>query len=130
MDAPVELHDAIAFRCDGGAVGVLSGGSSHLGANGNKHALEVRAIGSKGQLQVDLEREIVTVFTDGREHRLDVGPEDGVIHCKGPIDALLSAARGDQSANQSPGELGARTVEALEMAYRSARTAQPAHRSA
>ena len=55
MDAPVELHDAIAFRCDGGAVGVLSGGSSHLGANGNKHALEVRAIGSKGQLQVDLE---------------------------------------------------------------------------
>ena len=129
LDAPVELHDAIAFRCDGGAVGVLSGGSSHLGANGNKHALEVRAIGSKGQLQLDLEREIVSVFSDGREHRLDVGSGDGLIHCKGPIDALLSAARGDLSANESPGELGARTVEALDLAYRSARSGRPEDRS-
>lgn len=130
MDAPVEMHDAIAFRCDGGVVGVLSGGSSHLGANANKHALEVRAIGSEGQLQVDLERELVYIFKDGREHRADVSDGDGVIHCKGPIDALLSAARGDYSANESPGELGARTVEALDMAYRSARSGMPESRRA
>lgn len=128
LDAPVELHDAIAFRCDGGAVGVLSGGSSHLGANGNKHALEVRAIGSSGQLQIDLEREIVSVFANGSEHRLDVSAGDGLIHCKGPIDALLSAARGDFSTNESPGDLGARTVEALDMVYRSARLGGPADR--
>ena len=43
LDAPVELHDAISLRLAGGGVGVLSGGSAHLGAGGNKHVLEVRA---------------------------------------------------------------------------------------
>lgn len=93
LAAPVELHDAIAFRCDGGAIGVLSGGSAHLDADANKHALEVRAIGSAGQLQVDLQREIVSVFRDGRQTFAQVRDGDGAIHCRGPIDALLAAAR-------------------------------------
>ena len=38
----------------------------------------------------------------------------------GPIEAIISAARGEAFINQSPGELGARTVEALEVAYKSA----------
>ena len=122
LDAPVELHDAITYRYDGGAVGVLSGGSAHLGADANKHALEVRAIGSRGQLQVDLQREIVSLFHDGEQQFLDVVDGDGAIHCQGPIDALVSAVRGEGVPNESPGELGARTVEALDIAYRSART--------
>ena len=32
----------------------------------------------------------------------------------------MSAGRGEAFVNQSPGELGARTVEALDIAYRSA----------
>jgi hypothetical protein len=32
----------------------------------------------------------------------------------------MSAGRGEAYINQSPGELGARTVEALDIAYRSA----------
>lgn len=127
-EAPVELHDAITYRYDGGAVGVLSGGSSHLGADANKHALEVRAIGSQGQLQVDLQREIVSIFHDGQQQFLDLSDGDGAIHCQGPIDALVSAARGDGDGDASPGELGARTVEALDVAYRSARTGRVEHR--
>ncbi len=122
LDASVELHDAITYRYDGGAVGVMSGGSAHLGADANKHALEVRAIGSRGQLQVDLQREIVSIFRDGEQQFLDVADGDGAIHCQGPIDALVAAVRGDGMPNESPGELGARTVEALDIAYRSART--------
>ncbi len=124
LDAPVELHDAMAFRCSGGAIGVLSGGSAHLAADANKHALEVRAIGSAGQLQVDLQREIVSIFRDGTQTFAEVGGGDGAIHCQGPIDALVAAARGSAD-NCSPGELGARTVEALDIAYRSARTGVP-----
>lgn len=130
LDAPVELHDAITYRYDGGAIGVLSGGSSHLGAAANKHALEVRAIGSRGQLLIDLQREAVTLFADGEERILDVAAGDGTIHCRGPIDALLAAHRGDRACNASPGELGARTVEALDIAYRSAASGSLERRTA
>jgi len=123
LDAPVELHDAIAMRFENGAVGTVSGGSCHLGAGGNKHQLEVRAIGSEGQLHVDVEREIVWLYrTDGTDIRLDLAAEDGRYDCAGPIDQLVAAGLGRPVANHSPGELGARTVEALDLAYRSSRS--------
>lgn len=128
LAAPVELHDAIVYRYENGAIGVLSGGSSHLEADANKHALEVRAIGSAGQLQIDLQREIVSLFRDGRQEFVDVVDGDGAIHCQGPIDALVAAVRGETSGNSSPGELGARTVEALDVAYRSAASGRPESR--
>jgi predicted dehydrogenase len=123
LDAPVELHDAIALRFDGGAIGGLSGGSCHLGSGGNKHQLEVRAIGSEGQLHVDVEREIAWLYRpDGADIRLPVEPGGGLYDCAGPIDALVDAGLGRRIANRSPGELGARTVEALALAYASARS--------
>lgn len=123
LDAPVELHDAISLRYEGGAVGVLSGGSCHLGSGGNKHQLEVRAIGSEGQIHVDVEREIAWLYRpDGTDIRLDIPPNGGLYDCIGPIDALIDAGLGKEVANQSPAELGARTVEALDLAYRSARS--------
>ena len=70
LDAPVELHDAISIRYRGGAIGTLGGGSCFVGANDNKHQLVVRAIGSEGQLLVDLEREDVWLWRpDGTELR-------------------------------------------------------------
>lgn len=33
MDAPVEMHDAVAYRFDSGAIGTMSGGSSHVNAH-------------------------------------------------------------------------------------------------
>jgi predicted dehydrogenase len=123
LDAPVELHDAIALRCDNGAIGVLSGGSCHLGSGGNKQQLEVRAIGSEGQIQVDLERELVWLYRpDGVDVRLPIEPDGGRYDCVGPIEALVDAGVGRPVENHSPGELGARTVEALALAYRSARS--------
>jgi len=130
MGAPVEMFDAIAMRFDGDAVGAVSGGSCHMGSGGNKHQLEVRAIGSEGQLHVDVEREIVWLYRpDGREVRLEVGsglePNAGLYDCAGPIDALVDAGAGRPVRNMSPGELGARTVEALDLAYRSAASGRP-----
>lgn len=122
MDAPVELHDAMTMRFDNGAIGVLSGGSSHLGASRYSHALEIRAIGSEGQIMVDTEREAAWHYRDGRERAAELPAGSGRQDCVGPIDAIVAAGRGEPFENASPGELGARTVEVLDIAYRSARS--------
>ena len=120
LNAPVEMHDAITYRFEGGAIGTMSGGSAHVNAHKKIHAVEVRAIGERGQILVDLERAAVWLHSDNKEHRLELDDNAGLYHCRGPIDAVVSAARGEEFVNYSPGELGARTVEALEIAYRSA----------
>lgn len=120
MNAPVEMHDAIAYRFEGGAIGTLSGGSAHVSAHKKMHAVEMRAIGDRGQILVDLERAAVWHHVDGKETRLDLLDNAGLYDCVGPIDAILHAGRGEEFTNESPGELGARTVEALDVAYRSA----------
>jgi hypothetical protein len=125
----VELHNAITYSYDGGAIGVVSGGSAHTGAWGNKHSLEVRGIASDGQFLIDVEREAFWLHVDGQDLALDLVPGEGLYDCVGPIDAVLSAARGEAFVNQSPAELGARTVEALDIAYRSAASGQVAYRA-
>jgi predicted dehydrogenase len=129
LDAPVELHNAIAYTYDGGAIGVVSGGSAHTGAWNNKHSLEIRGIGSRGQFLIDVEREAFWLHADGTDRELDVVPGEGLYDCVGPIDAVLAAARGEEFVNQSPAELGARTVEALDIAYRSADAGELARRA-
>jgi predicted dehydrogenase len=123
LGAPVELHDAIVLRYENGAIGTLSGGACHVGAGGNKHQLEVRAIGSEGQFQIDVEREIVWRFRDiNNDIKLALEPDAGRYDCIGPIDTLVDLALGREVDNCSPLELGARTVEILDAAYRSARS--------
>lgn len=128
LNAPVELHDAIVYGFENGAIGVLSGGSGHLGFNDNRHAIQVRAIGSRGQFLVDLEREAVWLFRDGKELRLDIPAGEGAHDGAPPVDAILAAARGGDYINQAPAELGARVVEALDIAYRSAASGQAERR--
>jgi predicted dehydrogenase len=121
LAAPVELYDAIVVRYDNGAIGTLSGGSAHLEANKNKHQLEVRAIGSQGQFQIDLDRELVWRFrAPSADVRLAVDAGSGLYDCVGPIDTLVELGLGREVENCSQLELGARTVEILAAAYRSA----------
>ena len=44
------------------------------------------------------------------------------------IDALVAAGKDQKFTNFSPGELGARSVEALDIAYRSAASGKLEHR--
>jgi hypothetical protein len=123
LGAPVELHDAISLRFDHGGIGVVSGGSSHAGAWGDKHQLEVRAIGSEGQLIVDVHRELVWLYrASGEDHRLPVSDGDGSYDMTGPANALVDIAMGRAANGCAPGDLGARTVEALDASYRSGRS--------
>lgn len=129
LGAPVELHDAATMRFAGGGIGVLSGGSNHVGASGNKHELEVRAIGSDGQFHVDLHRDRVWVYRPGEvDIELDLPPGAGNYVPTAPANALVDVALGDESANAAPGRLGARTVDTLDLLYRSLRSGGLARR--
>lgn len=121
LDAPVEHHDAVVIRYDSGSIGTMSGGSCHPGAGGNRHQLEFRAIGSEGQLAIDLERDFLWLWrSDGVEKRPDLPGAAFLYNCDGPPNTLVDLALGREVENCSPGELGARTVEILDAAYRSA----------
>jgi predicted dehydrogenase len=121
LDAPVEHHDAVAIRYDNGSIGTMSGGSCHAGAGGNRHQLEFRAIGSEGQFAIDLERDFLWLWrADGVEVRPELEENAFLYDCDGPPNTLVDLALGKDVVNCSPGELGARTVEILDAAYRSA----------
>lgn len=123
LDAPVELHDAVVLRFDDGAVGTMYGGSNHTGAGANKHQLSVQAVGSEGQFRVDVEREDLWLYrNDGTDIHGDLPANAGAYECTGPVETILDLARGSDVVNYAPIELGARTVEALDLAYRSATT--------
>jgi predicted dehydrogenase len=125
MDARVELHDAVSLRFTNGAIGTMSGASSHLGGAGNRHAVEVRVVGSRGMFHLDLRQNLLWRYrgTDD-DVRVPLDEDAGLYDCKGPIDALVDAGLGRDPANNSPAELGARTVEILEASYRSAASGQ------
>ena len=123
LGAKVELHDAISVRYTNGAIGSLGGGSTHLGAGNNRHQLYVRAIGSHGQLMVDLERNILWRYRSPTDDvTIPLDHDAGLYDCRGPIDAVVHAGLGRPYSNNSPAGLGARTVEILDAAYRSAKS--------
>ena len=87
----------------------MSGGSCHLGAGGNRHQLEFRAIGSEGQLMIDLERDEFWLYrVDGNEVGPALEPNALLYDCDGPPNTLVDLALGRDVVNYSPGELGAR----------------------
>jgi predicted dehydrogenase len=123
LGARVELHDAVALRFTSGAIGTLSGASGHLGSAANRHAVELRAVGSKGQFHLDLRENLLWRYRGADDDtRVPLEATAGLYDCIGPIDALVDAGLGRSPANNSPAELGARTVEILHAAYRSAKS--------
>ena len=126
LESPVEHYDAVSMRFTNGAIGTMAGGSAHLGYDGNKHELAMRAIGSEGHFACDLQRELVWLYRAGGEDvRLPVEPGDALYDCDGPPNTLVDLALGRDVVNCAPGELGARTVEILDAAYRSAASGRP-----
>ncbi len=121
LDAPVEHHDACVIRFENGSIGTMSGASAHEGALDNRHQLEIRATGSEGELVVDLGRDSLWLWrNDGFEAKPEVEAGGFVYDCDGPPNTLVDLALGKDVENCSPAALGARTVEILDAAYRSA----------
>jgi predicted dehydrogenase len=125
-DAEVDLHDAIALRLRGGCTASLSGACHPLGANRNKHQMEVRLFGSEGQLILDLEREFLWLYKNEQtDVKRPVEEDAGFYTGTGPATALIDLTVGREGAvNNSPGELAARTTEIVHAAYQSWRSGQ------
>ena len=78
-------------------------------------------VGSRGMFHLDLRENLLWRYRGPDDDvRVPLDADAGLYDCQGPIDALVEAGMGRPFANNSPGELGARTVEILEAAYRSA----------
>jgi predicted dehydrogenase len=122
LGARVELHDAVTLRFTNGAIGSMGGASSHaIGLE--RQAVELRAVGDKGMFHLGLRDNTLWRYRlDSGETRAALDQDAGAYDCIGPIEAVVDAALGREAANNSPAELGARTVEILDAAYRSARS--------
>ena len=119
--APVELHDAVVLRLEGGAVGVVSGAAMPWGSFKNEHQLQVRITGSRGHLVMDLDRPYVRRSRGADDDvSADLSEADATYAFAPVVDRFVDLATGRTSENRSPGELGARVVEVLEAMYRSA----------
>jgi len=123
--APVEIYDAIVAKFDNGSIATISGAGTQP-SNKPKHEMDIRIYGSEGELSLDLFHEHLTVHReDGRNFTLDVKPGDGHYTCDGPLNRFIELIKGDALENLSPGEVGARAIELIEAAYRSAASGKP-----
>ncbi|MBA2701856.1 MAG: Gfo/Idh/MocA family oxidoreductase [Chloroflexi bacterium] len=119
--ASVELHDAIAVRFDGGAIGTIGGASTPPGTFGSQHQLTLRITGSRGVLGLDLGAERVRRSRGAADDTvLELTAEDVRWSFDRVVDRFVDLATGRTDENRSPGELGARVVEVLDATYRSA----------
>ena len=127
----VDMHDAISVRYHSGATGSISGASCPGMANAiddpdepwSRHQLQVRIFGSEGQLIADLERDFLWLYRqDGLDLKVDLPRHAGLYQCSGPPLTLVDLTLGRDVPNRSPADLGARTVEVVDAAVRSAQT--------
>lgn len=125
IGSPVELHDAIALRLDGGAVGVVSGAALPPGTFGDQHQLQARVTGDRGQVVVDLDRPLVRRSRDTDDVTVDLSADDIAWSFGRVVDRFVDLAQGRTAENRSPAELGARVVEVLDGMYRSVAMGAP-----
>jgi predicted dehydrogenase len=122
----VDLHDAIALQLDGGGTASISGACSPVGANENKHQLDIRVFGSDGQFILDLDRELCWLYKRSDvDIKLDLQEGDGAYDCSAPVNVLIDHVLGLPAENCSPGELAAQTTQILEAAYASRASGLP-----
>ena len=116
----VELHDAIAIRFEGGAIGSVGGASLPLGSFGNQHQLQIRITGRRGQVLLDMAMSRVARSMGGVDVEVELSDEDVRWSFDRVTDRMVDLVLGRTTDNPSPASLGARVVDILDGMYRSA----------
>jgi predicted dehydrogenase len=114
----VDLHNALTVLFENGAIATFSGAASHESVP--RVEWRVGIYGTGGQLLLDSNYDDVHFAADdGAIYRADLPPGSGIYEPTGPVRELIAVAKGANPSEESPGELGAQTVELVEAAYRS-----------
>jgi predicted dehydrogenase len=123
FELKVDLCDAITVRFEGGAVGTLASTGGIPVAQTAHQQLELRIYGSSGYALLDPMAGTCSIYySDGSVERFDEVPADRRYPLEAPARHLVDLVldKGDSPTNLSTGQIGARTVELLDAAYRSA----------
>jgi predicted dehydrogenase len=125
FDVPVDLVDALSVRFDNQALGVL-GSTGNIGV-GDPGQHDLRVYCSRGYLLMEMIEGTLTIRThDGRTETVGPLPDEERYPRFATGRNLADVILG-RDINRSPGEVGVRTVELLDAAYRSAtRAGEPA----
>jgi predicted dehydrogenase len=117
-DSNVDMYDAATVLFQGGALGTISGAATL--PEESKFQLDVRIFGSEGVLNLDIDRARLDVLRhDGNHIHVELPVDAGNYNCDGPPNRFVELIQGG-ATNQSPGEVGARSVELIDAMLRSA----------
>lgn len=117
-NAKVDLYNAATVTFTNGALGTISGASTL--PDGSKYQVDIRIFGDEGVLLLDVERERVELRRhDGQNEALTIPPNAGDYECDIPPNRFIELIQG-HGANDSPGEVAARSVELIDAMFRSA----------
>jgi predicted dehydrogenase len=115
--AKVDMYDAAAVTFDSGALGTVSGAAT---LPGGRFQVDVRIFGEDGVLNLDLNHDRLDLLRhDGKHIHVDIPAGAGAYDCDGPPNRFVELIQG-RGVNESPGEVGARSVELLDAMLRSA----------
>ena len=113
----VDMYDAATVTFENGAIGVISGAATL--PPDVKFQLDVRIFGSEGVLNLDIDRARLDLFRhDGKHRSIPVDIDAGEYDCDGPPNRFVEVIKGE-GANDSPGEVAARSVEMLSAMFES-----------
>jgi predicted dehydrogenase len=117
VNSSVDMYDAATVTFDNGAIGVVSGAATL--PPGVNFQLDVRIFGNEGLLNLDLDRARLDVFRhDGNHRHFEVAADAGEYSCDGPPNRFVELIKGE-GTNDSPGEVGACSVELLDAMFES-----------
>jgi predicted dehydrogenase len=121
VGSKVDMYDMIVLTFEGGAVGSLAGSVTVPGTA--RYQMDIRIYGSKGLLCYDIDRERCDVLMhEGEHHVLPANKDDGAYRCDGPPHQFIELIHGLTKDNWANGDIGLRSVEIVDGAYRSAQS--------
>jgi predicted dehydrogenase len=120
FDLNVDLCDAINVRFEGGAIGTLASTGGIPTAHSGNQKFEYRIFGTEGYATLEVLEGTCTVYDgDGGVEHLEPTPPDRRYPQEATSRHLVDLLLGHATINISPSDVGVRTVELLEAAYRS-----------